>query len=69
MELVFDFIMELIPDASMEFVGEHILGRIKARIRNRFLRGVIYTLAVLVLVAIAVTLALGLCLLLGLDLE
>ena len=62
-----DIIMELIPDAIMEFFQEKCFGCIKARVENRFLRSVLYILVVLLLTTVGVLLALGILLLLGAD--
>lgn len=67
MELLMDIIMELIPEAVMEFFQEKCFGFIKARVENRFLRGLLYALVVVLLATVGIALAVGILLLLGAD--
>ena len=67
MELLMDIVMELVPDVTMEFFQEKCFGFIKARVENRFLRGVLYALVAVALVTVGVLLALGILLLFGVD--
>lgn len=57
MELLFEFITELVPDAVLAFIGEKCFGRIKARVPNRILRGLLYILLVLGFAVVGVGLA------------
>ena len=56
-ELFFDFLMELIPDAVSETIGEWTFGRIKARVRSKPLRVTLYILLALGFAVVGVGLA------------
>ena len=65
MEFLFDFIIEMLPDAFLDFLGEKMFKRIKTNVPNRFLRGCLYVLLVIVLPVLIMGLAFGLLLLIG----
>lgn len=65
MDFVAELIMDAIPDFFTDFFGEKIFGCIRARIENKYLRGVLYVLTVLLTAVIGVGLAFGLLLLIG----
>ena len=65
MDAVIECIIELVPDFFSEFWGEKCIKQIKARVPNRFLRGILYTLCVIAVAALGVGLAFGVILLIG----
>ena len=66
MELLADFLMELVPDVVTEFFSETCFRFIRERVENRVLQKELCVLAVLILVVLGVLLGFGIVCLLGL---
>lgn len=65
LDILMEFIMEFVPEAFTDILGERWELFINTRIQNKYLRGVLNVLVLVLLAAAGVGLAFGLLLLIG----
>lgn len=65
MDDVIEFLVELVPDAVTDFLGDALKDWIYARVENRVLRKVFYVTAILLLAVVAALVTCGILVLIG----